>query len=257
MSNQPSKIQRTQDDLNAFENSESQRVGLGLSPRSVWIGMVILAAIVVVVAIQLLGELPWQFLLVLIVLFGLSVRYRLGWGIFCCVCLLVAARLAPRYDQEILELDFVLILMVMLFAGLSFRFVELAKYLQGYWGASEQAIYQSTRRYPHFPATIRGRWWLIPVAIGLALVLLSAFPYDPTTGRRLGIKPFAARPIFFGFFLFFIWFTLRTVFGLATSWRITPAQADIRARSLAAKEFWKDHAAIESRRAKIRARRID
>ena len=253
-------------------NSDSQETSIldrvskvkrfGLSPRDVWLGMVIIAALVGVLLVQLPEEMPWEFLLATTVFFGLAAWKRQGWAIFCIIGMLVLMRFID-YDpsstdsnHDLSNSDLLLVVLLMLFAGLSFRFLELSRYLQGYWAATEEAKYRSSKPIAHFPASIGGRWWLLPLAIGLAALLLAAFPFDPLSGRKIGIKPFASRPIFMGFFLFFAWFGFRSLIGLISGWKMQPEQASIRARSLVAKEFWKEHSAIEKRRAKIRDREL-
>ncbi|MFK7768116.1 MAG: hypothetical protein AB8B55_12910 [Mariniblastus sp.] len=243
-----------------FHRSNRPRYRFGFGPRDVWIGMVIFASVIGVVLIQMQAQMPWEILLSIAFLFGLSVWRRQGWAILVVVCAFVLMRFVdskpwnPMSNSVIEMSDLNLLILLMLFAGMCFRYLELAKYIQGFLGESEKASYDAIKPQPNFPAVLRGRWWLIPVAISLAVVSLEVIPFDEFSGKRLGIKPFAARPILIGFFLFFVWFGARSLFGLISSWKMKPDQAAIRARSLMAKEIWKEHSAIEFRRAKIRSR---
>ncbi len=164
-------------------------------------------------------------------------------------------RISPwfQYDQNvILASDLMFSLFVMAFAAACFRYLETRKYCLGVlskfgWGAGAVKTKHANRE---FPSLLGGRWWLIPVSIAASFVLLGTYPLDTAAVQKYWIKPAPARLIVLFGVLFLAWFLIRSIFSLVMRWKMDEDQAAVHVRSVYAKEFWREHQAIESRRAK-------
>lgn len=188
----------------------------------------------------------------------MGIPLRAGWAIYILLALMFALRfMLPRYGPGQLKYigwdDLQYALTVVGFAALSFRFLELSSFLQAYFpkrslpDADERERRESSGQ---FPSMLGGRWWLVPLAIAAAVLLLEMIPHDFSSTRRLHITPAGSRMIMMTFVLFFCWFVSRSLLALAVRWRIQPEQAEIQVRSTIADEFWNDQVGIESRRRK-------
>lgn len=222
--------------------------------------------IVLAFAAGVLGLLMLQFLNVgrisfwmMVVFFAWTVWKRSAIALACLFVLLGAVKFSrqisvPYWAEDRLDLlyssDITFTFLVLTFAGACFRFLETQKYCLGIlskfgWGVSSA---KKSRR--EFPSLFGGRWWLIPVAIGSAFLLLEVFPVDGAAVQKYWIKPEPARLIFLIGALFLIWFVIRSFFMLVMRWKMDQDQAGVHIRSIYAKEFWREHRAIEARRAK-------
>ena len=154
--------------------------------------------------------------------------------------------------------DIYFTVLVLAFAAACFRFLETRKYCLGVlskfgWGGGVSSSKDAGRE---FPSLLGGRWWLIVVSVAAAFLLLQIFPVDQNAVRKYWIKPHPMRLIFLIGALFLIWFMFRSLFMLVMRWKMDPDQASVHIRSVYAKEFWREHRAIESRRAKAISKRV-
>ena len=146
-------------------------------------------------------------------------------------------------------------LILIALAAASFRFLESARFLDTFYPDALRGKKPNSNFKFEFPSLFGGRWWMIPVAVILAVVLLGFFPFGGRPMGQIGIRPIAERLIFLTLVLFFAWYVCRAVIGTIVRWRMKPHQADVHCRSLIASEFWKETYDIENRRAKKRAKR--
>lgn len=150
--------------------------------------------------------------------------------------------------------DILSTLLVLVFAGACFRYLETKKYCTGVlskfgWrrGLQEQ---KSGQRRKEFPSLLGGRWWLIPVSVVSAVLLLEFFPFDHTAVQKYWIQARPMRLIFIIGTLFLVWFLIRSLFMLIMRWKMDVNQAGVHTRAVIAREFWREHKAIEMRRTK-------
>ncbi len=200
-------------------------------------------------------------LTMVVALFLIGIWFKAGWSIYLVIATLVLLRFAfapysPIQPVNLIWMDLLFAGVAIVFSGLCFRFLELAKFIRAFHpDLGKPAMADRELRFA-FPSMLGGRWWLIPVAVLGATALLFLIPHDGSSTRRYWITPPAARLIFITFFLFFFWFVCRSVIALLMRWRMEPEQADIQVRSMIAGEFWVDQFPVESRRLKIRSRNI-
>ena len=159
--------------------------------------------------------------------------------------------------HEIYASDITYTFLVLGFAGACFRFLETKKYCLGVlskfgWSRVSKSMRNSQgNRRREFPSLLGGRWWLIPVSVVSAIMLLEFFPCDLTAIQKYWVKPRPMRLIFLIGMLFLVWFLVRSLFMLIMRWKMDVDQAGVNCRSIIARQFWTEHRAIESRRAKV------
>lgn len=222
----------------------------------------VLVAFLAVGLIQL-AELSWFPLMIVSVLFLFSIWFGRAsvFYVFVACILFLAIAGAPVMGRESLRRldlgDLVFAMFLVGFIGASFRYIGLSRLVQTF---CRNSLSESGTEIPNtqsnfqFPMFVGGRWWLIPVAVVLAALLLGIFPVDSVMGRQFWITPIGVRMIVLFGFLFFIWMICRSLNSLAMRWNMTPEQADVQVRSIVAAEFWKDQSGIEIRQAKIGAK---
>ena len=194
-------------------------------------------------------------LTIVVVFFLMGIPLKAAWAIYLLFATLVFLKfvLTPQFSQTgINEFDLMFTLVAMGFAGFCFRYLELWKYVRAFYPSVGSSSNSNSDSGYSFPSLLGGRWWLIPLAVLAAMVLLWAIPYDPSSNRRYWITPLGARLIFLTCFLFFFWFVCRSTIAFAMRWQMDPEQADIQVRSLIADEFWSEQIPMEARRAKLR-----
>ena len=229
-----------------------------IPPAESQIALVLIAAMLGVFSLQseALGSGP---VLLLAAMFVGGFWTRRSWLIYLMLGILIWLNYfveTPymRFDSPGLSIsDVVGALVMILLSAACFRFFETERFVQTFYptiGLGEAP--RSGIRF-EFPSLLGGRWWAIPVAVFIALILMT-FPLGQPL-RQLGIRPTASRLIFLILLLFFTWFVCRAIIGIFIRWRMKPEQADIQCRSFVASELWKDTWAIERRRAKQRARK--
>ncbi len=190
--------------------------------------------------------------------------FKQGWLIY----LMFASLIFLKIDNTALGLGFELAvltwpdvfftLVTMVLAALCMKYLELTKFIQTYYptfrfsAPQQDKANQPIQSLLQFPSLLGGRWLLIPASTLISIVLLSVFPFDRQTARRMAITPEGTRLIFLAFFLFICWFSSSTIVSILSRWSMDTDQAGIQARSLIAKEFWNDSYSIEQRRAKFR-----
>ena len=158
--------------------------------------------------------------------------------------------------HQIHATDIMSTLLMLGFAGACLRFLETKKYCLGVlskfgWGRVGLGGKNSRGvRRREFPSLLGGGWWLIPVSVVSAIMLLEFFPFDPTAVQKYWVKPRPMRLIFLIGVLFLVWFLARSLFMLIMRWKMDVDQAGVHTRSIIARQFWREHRAIESRRAK-------
>ena len=158
--------------------------------------------------------------------------------------------------NQIDALDITFTFLLFGFAGACFRFLETRKYCLGVlskFGLGRGVLQKRKLRgslRKEFPSLLGGRWWLIPVSIVSAIMLLEFFPFDYSVVQKYWVKPKPMRLIFLIGTLFLVWFLVRSLFMLIMRWKMDVDQAGVHTRAMIAKEFWREHRAIESRRAK-------
>ena len=207
-------------------------------------------------------DLPFLLLVLMTGLFGATIWRRSGWGLYCVLAIVFflkfsrAAYVQRIHLRDLFYVDFIFPIILMAFAGVCFRYLQVSKYSQAFYPTKKGNVdttaasaAQSVRNL-RFPSLLRGRWWLIPAAVTFALFLLTMFPHDASTIREYWITPRGARAIFLGSFLFFLWFVCRSLYSLIMRWKMDPKQADIHMRSIFAQEYWREQSGIENRRAK-------
>ena len=215
-----------------------------------------LAATVFGVWLIQFDSLNWISLLVVVSLFLIGIALRRAWGIYLLFASLIFLKYSLAQYQQVRVVngtDLLYACVAMVFAGCCFRYLQLSQIVRAFYLSGDhrgRAEHESFK----FPSLIGGRWWLIPFSVFLAANILWWIPVNSTLARRFWITPNGARLILLTFFLCFFWFVCRAVLSLADRWRIEPAQAEVRARSLIANEFWREQTMIESRRAKTRMR---
>ena len=154
--------------------------------------------------------------------------------------------------EEIFARDITAALLLLVFAGACFRFLETRKYSFGVLSKFGWNRGRSNKKDPgrEFPSLFGGRWWLIPIAVAVAVVLLGMFPVDHTVVQKFWVQTKPMRLIFLIGTLFLVWFVARSLFMLIMRWKMDSDQAGVHTRAVIASEFWREHRAIESRRAK-------
>lgn len=204
----------------------------------------------------------WFGLVSIAFLFFISIWFQRGWAIYLLFATLLFFKFTDMSSRPRSLLtavdgwDVLFTVVAMSFAGCCFRYLELSRCVGAFYPDLPTSAEASQERGFQFPSLIGGRWWLIPIAIGLAALLLWAFPTDPDSVRRYWITPTGSRMIFLGFFLFFTWFVCRSVVSIAIRRKMSPEQASVRARSMIANEFWREQQPIETVRAKLRRRDV-
>lgn len=198
-------------------------------------------------------------LTIVVVFFLMGIPLQAGFAIYLLIATVLILKfvLAPHNSIQLASvgwIDLLYALVVMTFAGLCFRYLELSKYIRTYYPAAGKSRADHQKTKYRFPSLLGGRWWLIPIAVMAATVLLEVIPHDTSSTRRYWITPTGTRLIFLTFFLFFFWFVCRSVLGFAMRWRMEPEQADVQVRSMIANEFWNEQIPIEARRLKYRIR---
>jgi hypothetical protein len=198
-------------------------------------------------------------LTILIVFFLMGIPLQASWAIYLLFVTLIVVKFAfaPLQSIQVTTLgwlDLLFACVAMTFAGLCFRYLELYKYVSTFYPEAGKPGSSDKKTQFQFPSLLGGRWWLIPLAVFVATVLLFAFPHESNTSRRFWITPTGARLIFLTFFLFFFWFVCRSIIALAMRWRMEPEQADVQVRGLIANELWVEQRPIEARRLKLRSR---
>ena len=246
-------------------NQPSPKSPLRLELRESLIALGVVAAFFGLWLIQFF-ELPVLLLAFLLAMFATTIWLRSSWGVYifmAVVFFLKVGRVAQWQRgplRELTNMDFVFPMVLMAFAGACFRFLQVSKFGRAFHsspnGGRDDAAEPGTGSNGglRFPSLLGGRWWLIPAAVSLALLLLVSFPYETSTIRQYWITPRGARAIFLGSFLFFLWFFCRGVYSLIMRWKMDPQQARIQLRSTFAQEYWREQSEIESKRAKINAR---
>ena len=208
-------------------------------------------------------DLPWLLMLTLTLLFAITIWLRRSWGLYGVLIIVFLLRFSTVSSWQRIQLreltisDFIFPMVLMAFVGASFRFLEVSKFARAFYSSSRSKIGvdgsgEGRKWNLRFPALLSGRWWLVPVAVTFALVLLSVFPYDKSTVREYWITPRGARAIFLGSFLFFLWLICRGLFSLIRRWKMDSERARIQMRSMFAQEYWREQAAVERRRAKMK-----
>lgn len=167
----------------------------------------------------------------------------------------------PRFSyieglDEVYASDITFAVLLLGFAGTCFRFLETKKYCLGVlskfgWGRGLKKESLRSNLGKEFPSLLGGRWWLIPVSVVSAILLLDFFPFDPTAVQKYWVKAKPMRLILLVGTLFLVWFVIRSLFMLIMRWKMDTDQAGVHTRSVIAKEFWREHRAIESRRARV------
>lgn len=237
-----------------------------LSPRDTSAVLVLVASILGLAMIQYenVSRLP---LLLMIVFFGFMVWKRSALALSFLFAVLGWVKFSQSFrsshwflDQlDVLgKSDIIFTILVLAFAAASFRFMETRKYSLGVlskfgWGGGASSSKKTGRE---FPSLLGGRWWLIPVAVAAAFLLLEVFPVDRLAVRKYWIRPKPMRLIFLIGVLFLVWFVIRSLFMLIMRWRMDQDQAGVHIRSVFAKEFWREHRAIEVRRAKAISKKV-
>ena len=237
-----------------------------LSPRDTLAVLVLVASVLGLVMIQYenVSRLP---LLLMIVFFAWMVWKRSALALSCLFAVLGWVKFSDSFRNSYWFLDqldvlgssdIIFTILVLAFAAASFRFMETRKYCLGVlskfgWGGGASSSKKTGRE---FPSLLGGRWWLIPVAVGAAFILLEFFPVDRLAVRKYWIRPKPMRLIFLIGVLFLVWFVIRSLFMLIMRWKMDQDQAGVHIRSVFAKEFWREHRAIEARRAKAISKKI-
>jgi hypothetical protein len=205
----------------------------------------------------------WFGLASIVLLFSITIWFQRGWAVYLLFANLLILKFIdvsshPRSQLSVVDgWDVLFTVVAISFAGCCFRYLELSRYIRAFYPDLRTSAEASEDRGFQFPSLVGGRWWLIPIAIGLAALLLVAFPNDPESVRRYWITPTGARMIFLGFFLFFSWFVCRSIVSIAIRKKMDPDQASIRVRSMIANEFWREQLPIETVRAKLRRREVE
>ena len=242
---------------------DEQRIRFRFPPIESQIILALMAAMLCVFALQsdLFGTGP---VLLMIALFAGGMWSKRAWIIWLLLGILVGlnyftAHPFQQYHSRNLQMsDLVTALMLMALAAACFRFLETDRFISTFYPSASFGEKPKPGVKFEFPSLFGGRWWAIPLAIFLALVLLQAIPLDRTEFfRQFRIKPVASRVFFLVLFLFFAWYVCRAVVGTIVRWRMKPDQAEVHCRSLIASEFWKDAWAIERRREKNKKARSD
>lgn len=224
-----------------------KRSAFRISPRNAQTGLALAGAVLGLLVIQFGYSDPWH-LLLLVVSFGIAMTLHRTWALYLMFGMLAFVQF--RFQHRGLDFpDVIYTLLAMTFGCVCFRHAELSKYIRAFYPETDGGEGGGSIKY-QFPSLFGGRWWTIPIAVFLAVVLLGVFPMDRFSVNRYWIKPYASRTMFLFTFLFFTWMLLRSLFGVIRRWGMTKAQGDIHIRSIIANEFWWEHSAIEKRKAK-------
>ena len=206
----------------------------------------------------LFKNLHWASVAGVISLFIVGLRFCRGWAVLLIFATIFAFKFFESEVETIDTWDLLFTCVVMISAGLMFRYLELAKYIRAFHPAlfesSANSSLNKASNVDWLPSTLGGRWWSIPTAVALAATVLWLIPYDEGSVEDFWMRPYAARMIFIALLLFFLWFVCRGCVSIAMRWKMTPDQAAVHARSLYAKEFWREHSSIESKRVKFQPR---
>lgn len=212
------------------------------------------AALLGICAVQF-ESLSLLHLFVLMVLFAIGILKQQAWAIYA----MLGTFLFPKYFMmgQLLRIrlpDLILTLIVILFAAACFRFLESGRFLRTFYPNVQIGEKRKSGTRFQFPSMLGGRWWMIPVAIFLATMLLAIFPARVQLFRDIKIRGEVSRLVFLTLFLFFGWFLCRAALGMFIRWRMETRQADIHCRSLVAKEMWRDTYSFAKRQKKLQAR---
>lgn len=236
----------------------NNRLQWRLNPMDARAVMGLVAALLGLFAIQF-GNFNGFQLGLLVVFFAAGILGKRAWAIYLMLATFIGLKyfiLEPNFNWRFYQLrfgDFILALVLILLVATCFRYLEFSRYLNAFYPdvkGGKDALPQKLE----FPSLLGGRWWVIPVAVCVATVMLSIFPAEKQLYAPLNLEARVSRLMFLTLFLFFSWFVCRSVIGTVIRWRMERSQAEVQCRSLIAKELWKDVYPIEHRRARDRAR---
>jgi len=253
---------------NELQNDLTQKSGswFRLAPRDTLAVLVLIASLLGLSIIQYENVSRLLFILMGIC-FAFMVWKRSAVALACLFAVLgwvkffESFRNSHRFSDQLDVLgksDIIFTILVLAFAAASFRFLETRKYSLGVlskfgWGGG---VSSSKKTVKEFPSLLGGRWWLIPIAVAAAFFLLEVFPVDRLAVRKYWIRPKPMRLMFLIGVLFLFWFVIRSFFMLVMRWKMDQDQAGVHVRSVFAKEFWREHRAIEARRAKTFSKKV-
>lgn len=231
-----------------------------LPPADAQLALAIGAGLLGFCALQFYEGVSLSPLLLLIAMFVGGVWTKRAWLFYLLLGTLVSLKyflVHPSVRSGLIRLqwsDVITALILLALAAACFRFLESNRFLSTFYPHEQFGEKPRSGINFEFPSLFGGRWWVIPLAVIVAFLLLGVIPFErPPSLRQFKIKPLASRLIFLTLFLFFAWFICRALVGTIVRWRMKPNQADVHCRSLIAKELWKDTLAIERRRAKQKA----
>ena len=246
-----------------IESNPKTESSFWLQPHQAKTCLAIAASLVGIVVIHFDVLIPIWFVMTLV---GLLIAFwgQRVWAVYALVGIVLIVKMAnvnllsPGRMSILTGGDLVFTTLLMLFAGLSFRFFEIHRLTSSVYQMtiSRSGSIPTKRPVWRFPSVFGGRWWFIPISMGAAYFLLKLFPFDASTRREYWILPEPARVIFLLGSLFLIWFIGRSIILLATRWMMTPEQADMICRGEFARQHWREHRGIESRRAKMKSKEV-
>jgi len=253
---------------NELQNNSKQTSGswFRLAPRDTLTVLVLIASILGLSIIRYENVSRLLFILI-VICFAFMVWKRSAVALACLFVVLGWLKISESFKNSFWSLDqfdvlgksdIIFTILVLTFAAASFRFLETGKYSFGVlskfgWGGGGSSSRKTGRE---FPSLLGGRWWLILIAIAAAFFLLEVFPVDRLAVRKYWIRPKPMRLIFLVGVLFLFWFVIRSFFMLVMRWKMDQDQASVHIRSEFAKEFWREHRAIETRRAKTLSKKV-
>lgn len=239
--------------MSQVTQQEQQRRRLRIRPPEAQVIMSLFAALIGFFALRI-SDYGLGPVLVVMALFAIGLAANRAWAIWLAIGTLIWLKYSFNFELDLTKLqisDVYVCLLLVLVSAASFRVLEAARFLDTWYPGLKLRRSIETRQF-EFPSLLGGRWWVIPMAVILAVFLLGIFPFGQNAiASKVGIKPLAARVISLTLTLFFAWFICSSLVDMVVRWRMKPEQADVQCRSMVANELWKDVYNFERRRAKV------
>jgi hypothetical protein len=182
-----------------------------------------------------------------------------GWA-FAFSGFVIAQRcMGKRYFEasNLQAFDLAVVIGLLLFLSASFRYCEMVKFAFAFNvdAESKKDRRLDLRQVQLFLRTIfRPQWYLGPLALLAAIMLLMLFPSDDSYLHDYWLQPKPGRWIIMTFVLFFVWFVSRMLLSVINWFRLKPDVADVAIRSHFAREMWHDWAGVQRRSVKEKIR---